>query len=326
MIVYAAWSQYKSASLLTKAMNDLFEETQQPRKHTWSTVHSFYACMGGFVMDTASPSVEIYTRDSPRLALGCRGVLFVARHGGHIPDISKADIFDRSKADNVGKCLVCLQAGWAIIQCVSRLVCHLPLTLLEINTLGHVLCAFLMYLFWLKKPLEVNEPMVITGEWTHPMCAWLVMSDSLDSGTIKRSIELSGLYVYPSNTREVPSSTGWSPELELDLTCLAIERTAETNVDATVSETVCENTVLKVDEQVQTFAKNPDPSLVCLKDNEVLSGTVFGLRPNFEAREGSIVKSDLRTRILSLDRAAITRWRLASVFISEHPSILTGVD
>ncbi|KAI5808466.1 hypothetical protein DFH27DRAFT_459108, partial [Peziza echinospora] len=55
---------------------------------------------------------------------------------------------DRSKTDWLAKAMVCLQASWIIIQCVVRKAEGLPVTLLEINTVMHVVCALLMYLLW----------------------------------------------------------------------------------------------------------------------------------------------------------------------------------
>ncbi len=52
VVVYVAWRQYQSASVLTKSMNEIFEQTHQERKHSWTNVHSFYAGMGGLVIDT----------------------------------------------------------------------------------------------------------------------------------------------------------------------------------------------------------------------------------------------------------------------------------
>ncbi|KAF8453267.1 hypothetical protein BDZ91DRAFT_668735, partial [Kalaharituber pfeilii] len=70
-------------------------------------------------------------------------------------------IKDKSKADSLAKLLVCGQAGWMVIQCIARKSTGLPVTLLEINTVMHVVCALFMYFLWLKKPQEVNVPNVI---------------------------------------------------------------------------------------------------------------------------------------------------------------------
>ena len=319
MVVYVAWRQYKSASLLTKSMNEVFEETHQARKHSWTMVHSFYAGMGGFVVETADPLNEPYSQNSPRLSLGSKGVLFVAQHGGYIPDMSKASIFDRSKADNMSKCLVCLQASWAIVQCISRLVGQLPLTQLEINTLGHVLCAFLMYMFWLQKPLDINEPTMITRNWTHPLCAWLLMSNSLGSGR-EWGVELSGLYVYPSGPRDM-----------FPLACSSPERTPSddtacrggTKSDDITMKPEPNSAFVKAPELVHSSFENPDTLPTTLREHEILSGTMFGPRPNARPKGSDLVtRTRMPVRTTNLDRVTIIRWRLASDFLSEHWDIL----
>jgi hypothetical protein len=328
MVVYVAWRQYKSASLLTSSMNEVFKETHQKRKHPWTIIHSFYAGMGGFVIETADPLEEPYISGSPRLSLGSRGVLFVARHGGHILDVSKAFIFDRSKADKVGKCLVCLQAGWAIVECISRLVNHLSLTLLEINTLGHVLCALLMYLFWLRKPLDVNEATVLTGKWTRPMCAWLLMSNYLSWGPKKPGIELSDLYVYPMGTREKPPLNGLSP---IPAPSNYGEHEAGIGPDGTVSEAEADSNeaepvLATVSGEVHIDLENAHTAPVPLQEFEILSGTVFALRSDSSLDESCLIagsRSPVRT--VDLDQLTITRWKLASSFISDHWDVF-GID
>ena len=320
IVVYVAWRQYKSASLLTTSMNKVFEETHQERKHPWTIVHSFCACMGGFAMDTANSLEGPYTKGSLRLSLGSRGVAFVARHGGRIPDVSKASIFDRSKADNVAKCLVCLQAGWAIVQCISRLASHLPLTLLEINTLGHVLCALLIYFFWLRKPLDVNGPTVLTGEWTHPICAWMLMGNHLGSSSEESGVELSGLYVYPRGSDKVAPANNLSTEPPLSDHG---ECETGTRQNGRVSDAESVTASVGLQKSVHSPLKDLDPGLIPLREDQVLSGTLFGLKPDFSPN-GSRLSLDSQSpvRTANLDVVTATRWRLASIFVSEHWNIL----
>lgn len=62
--------------------------------------------------------------------------------------VSGEDIKNKSKANTIQKALVMLQVSWMFFQCIVRKVCGLPLTLLELHTMVHVFCAFLMYIFW----------------------------------------------------------------------------------------------------------------------------------------------------------------------------------
>ncbi|KAH0545380.1 hypothetical protein FGG08_000521 [Glutinoglossum americanum] len=130
----------------------------------------FYAAMGGFVINTE----EDYAHGSPRFSLEIKGILYLAKNFD-LPDIPKESILDRSKADNLAKGLVCVQAGCLIVQCIARLASHLPLTFLEINTLAHVMCALAIYGFWWHKPLAVCDPIPLSGDWVRPVSAVLSM-------------------------------------------------------------------------------------------------------------------------------------------------------
>lgn len=112
-------------------------------------VHSFYAGMGGFIVEPdVSPTDSGLTE---RLTLSARGIAFLARCG-HLPNIEKDGIEDKSKADGIAKFIACVQAGWMVVQVIGRVALGLPVTLLEVNILGHVLCALVIYLLWWHKP------------------------------------------------------------------------------------------------------------------------------------------------------------------------------
>jgi hypothetical protein len=66
--------------------------------------HSFFAQMGGFVIDTNDPGEDQYITESPRLHLTANGVAVLAELG-HLPPISKDFILDKSKADHFAKAL-----------------------------------------------------------------------------------------------------------------------------------------------------------------------------------------------------------------------------
>ena len=106
--------------------------------------YGFYVTMGGFVYDVKS----LYC-DLPLVTLTPRGIITLARQG-HFIDISTEDITDKSKADIFTKSLVCIQVSWMVIQCIARKAAGYPLTLLEIHTMVHVVCALTIYMLWWK--------------------------------------------------------------------------------------------------------------------------------------------------------------------------------
>ena len=137
-------------------------------------IHSFFAGMGDFVFDTEDADCAPYIPGSPRLILTAHGIAKVAEHG-HLPNIPETQIADKSKADIVVKLLAIYQASWFLVQCVARWKEHLTMTLLELKTLAHAICALFMYLFWMNKPYVVHEPIKISGQWVRSLCATMWM-------------------------------------------------------------------------------------------------------------------------------------------------------
>ena len=76
-------------------------------------------------------------------------VIWLAERGHWIP-ISKKKIDDKSKADYFQKLLVMTQVLWMIMQCIMRKIHHLTLSLLEVHTMVHVVCAVFLYMCWFR--------------------------------------------------------------------------------------------------------------------------------------------------------------------------------
>ncbi|KAL8816164.1 MAG: hypothetical protein Q9223_004782 [Gallowayella weberi] len=137
--------------------------------------------MGGFVFDFDENflgSREAFTTKVSRLTLTPRGVAILAACG-YLPKISTEDILDKNKSDNVSKLLSVLQAVWMLAQIISRLSGRLPITLLEVNTLAHIICAIIIYALWWNKPKLINEPTKLRGNWVPPVAAYMFMSSQI---------------------------------------------------------------------------------------------------------------------------------------------------
>jgi len=121
------------------------------------------------------------------------GALFLAEVG-LLPDIDVAQVKDKSKADLLTKVLVCFQASWMVVQCIVRDLTRLPISLLELSTVMHVMCALLIYGMWFKKPQDVGVPKRISpakatkGLTCHQINQLKGLVESLDqSGSIQLS-------------------------------------------------------------------------------------------------------------------------------------------
>jgi hypothetical protein len=200
MIAFTAWSQRRESKLFTEKiqtflMNHLERpvtvddlepkrlEGQLHRAHPWTDVHSFYVLSGGFAFSTYDlPSEEKFLPGKRnRVILSMDGVIWLARNEPSLlPDLSQAEINDKSKANHLAKTIICIQATWFIAQCISRMAQGLAISLLELSTFTHTLCTLITYGSWWDKPLGIEEPTRTTGENIHSICAMLCCRSTFD--------------------------------------------------------------------------------------------------------------------------------------------------
>lgn len=116
LVVFTAWRQWSSAKILGDLVKDLHgSEKWQIRalSDNWTMTHGFFASIGGFAyeiqhknMDSDLPLFLPIDGTGPtRLTLTARGMALLVRCG-HIPDVSQAEIADKSKANDIAKALV----------------------------------------------------------------------------------------------------------------------------------------------------------------------------------------------------------------------------
>jgi hypothetical protein len=123
--------------------------------------------------------LEPFIPSPQRLTLTAHGVLLLAQCG-LLSDIYLREIKDKSKTDGLAKALVLLQVSWMILQTIGRVATHIPTLPLEVNTIGHILCAFVMYLSWWNNPREI-----LKGEWVDQICEYMYMSSRVSCTRIK---------------------------------------------------------------------------------------------------------------------------------------------
>ena len=160
--------------------------------------------MGGFVFDTQELPRErkFLPRNRDRVTLAPDAIIFLAEHAPWLfPDISEAEIQDKSKGNSLAKGIVCVQATWFIIQCIFRLRDGLAISLLELNVCAHALCVFFIYAMWWNKPLDCEEPTPIKGPHSHECCAWMCFYSEFDGYKDSASLE----FILDSTER--PSTT-----------------------------------------------------------------------------------------------------------------------
>uniref|UniRef100_L7J1S9 Wax synthase domain-containing protein n=1 Tax=Pyricularia oryzae (strain P131) TaxID=1143193 RepID=L7J1S9_PYRO1 len=183
MVVFVAWRQWSSARLLQKMITEAADGKAGPSTD-WTMTHSFFACTGGFAFEfdeldlVQDAEQDREAMPTPRLTLTARGVALLARCG-HLPHVPREEIDDKSKANSLAKTTVLLQATWMLIQAVGRLIAGLPVTLLEVNTVAHVLCALSMYILWWHKPLLPQQPIILRDKELIPLATFMYSSSEM---------------------------------------------------------------------------------------------------------------------------------------------------
>lgn len=159
---------------------------QRRRPFTWSRLHSHFVLMGGFAFDTGSDTSSPLP---PRLTLTPRAVCFLAQQRPDlIPDVPEDVIRDKSKANHIAKTLVFLQAFWFCLQVTFRLAAGLPISILELNTFAHVFFAFCVFLAWWDKPLDINEPLLISLDRADAAAIYAAMFMLSTMGFMQKSV------------------------------------------------------------------------------------------------------------------------------------------
>lgn len=143
--------------------------------------------MRGYAIQSHSSNEQYPITSQGRLTLTKSGIQWLLLHAKNIfPDLSEADILDKSKASTFVKTLTCLQAFWFCLQCIVRLTMNTSISLLELNVFGHCTCVFIIYAIWWNKPLDVSEPTLLEVENRPELKSLLVVLCSYTSMTVPR--------------------------------------------------------------------------------------------------------------------------------------------
>ena len=239
--------------------------------------------MGGFAIDFDTSFIR--SKPTPfRATLTARGVSFLAKCNYlPPPNISKAFIDDKSKADSLAKVLVCVQAMWCLMQYFGRVASHLHVTLLEVNTLAHAICALAIYACWWSKPFDIRHASVLPAQSVPPsLCAYMWMCCGISTGTFEYQGSHEAFYI-----------------------------------DLSSEDQAVTNEVQPIKDEPVELVQGQDLPGTCFHFNNKIFDPVIGRRFSFPLGWTSKKLRGSQSTLL-LHREDVRRWRLAHEAISRY--------
>lgn len=197
VLAVAAFMEWRNAGKLTKQIRDL-SRTRNSRHLSawgeWTSQHSFFVTMGGYQICELVSGEGSHAEQQPRCRHVLNGNEFMSlTQLGLITEIKPMtldEIKDKSKAQPMTKAIAIVQAGYLLLQFVTRVSTGLAVTELEVNTLAHAFAALVSYRFWFNKPLNIENPVIIDG---NRLDTWMYLSNDLGPRLeqwFKRKIEV----------------------------------------------------------------------------------------------------------------------------------------
>ena len=129
--------------------------------NNWTLVHGFYCVMGGFVITIPDEKGSNKNGDVT-FPLNTKQLLWLIQNRYIDPtSVPVEDIEDKSKTNDLAKYIAILQTLWFSFQFIGRIAQSLPITTLEVSTVGYVTCMLPCMFFWWSKPYDVSVPTVL---------------------------------------------------------------------------------------------------------------------------------------------------------------------
>ena len=139
-----------------------------------------------------------------------------------ITDTLEETILDCAKSSSLDKFILVVQVARFCMNCLSRLVQHLPLTLIEVSTAAHAICILLTYIVWLPKPKNVPVPTILRGEEAEEVYALLKCSPEEYNEALAMTMAEKG-----KKTGGSEPSQGTQPSAKIALAVKALRTTTQ---------------------------------------------------------------------------------------------------
>ncbi|KAA1469704.1 hypothetical protein DENSPDRAFT_638508 [Dentipellis sp. KUC8613] len=159
----------------------------------WTLTDGYFAIMDGYMYDG-------HVVDSAQ-------VLELMRSGAIDPVPSDVSgLWDRSKANSLAKLIACFQVTWLMVQCLARTVEGLPMSTLELGTVGYAFITIAAYGFQWHKPKDIRTHTIL-----RPKADAAASAGSASS--VHSAVELTSM---ANNAEDHAGSTRGSHEIALE--------------------------------------------------------------------------------------------------------------
>lgn len=152
IMMLCSFGQWRKARRIHAVWLERFPVTKE-RPDSLGLEGAFFVLMGGFLVKEGKGYKSVLT------PLGFEHYVRTGQVGP--TSFNRRYITDKGKASAMAKAIVLCQATWFLYQCIRRGSVGLPITILEVHVVTQVLCMFVLYFFWWKKPLSIAEPLPI---------------------------------------------------------------------------------------------------------------------------------------------------------------------
>ncbi|KAF7904417.1 hypothetical protein EAF00_001751 [Botryotinia globosa] len=125
-------------------------------------IHAFFINAGGFVLKTSDHPDYFVLLNAKQLLQLVKSEKVLLDSTENIEKTVK----DRNKTDGVLLAITILQTTRFMVNFLTRLIEHLPVTGLEITTVAFILCALGTSVCWWYEPADVTTPIIIPSQFT----------------------------------------------------------------------------------------------------------------------------------------------------------------
>jgi hypothetical protein len=173
----------------------------------WTLAHGFFLQMGGFMLCESGRPIQTLidgtwesNKDDTRLIWNIEQKVIDP------PRITEEDIRDRSKGDAITKTFIVLQTTWFIVQCIARWSQRIPVTELEVVTLGFAMLNGITYGLWWHKPQNVGRQVFLESKEPRGDSSGNFVDSSLVSNTTSEDAETES---NPLSRQAEPGKESW---------------------------------------------------------------------------------------------------------------------